>query len=272
MTDVSQTLRAMIDAARAAGDRLKLDFADLPSLSVEIKGNFGDPFSEADTRAEETVRSMLSAAQPTYGFLGEETGLTKGSDADHVWIVDPLDGTMNFLVGLPIFAVNIALARRGEVIAGVTYVPMAGEMFWAEKGRGAFLNGKPIRVSSRASLGEALLSVGIPFEGKPRHAQFAHEMSLLTPQIAGMRRLGAGAVDMAYVACGRFDGFWEQAVKAWDMAAGAILVSEAGGIVTDTQGGALDLMGGTCLACTPQIHQPLVAALAPIDQGAIRYG
>ncbi len=262
----------MIEAARVAGQRLKLDFADLPSLMVQHKGNFGDPFSEADTRAEDTVRALLAAARPEYGFMGEEGGVTPGSDPDHLWIVDPLDGTMNFLIGLPIFAVNIALARKGEVVAGVTYAPMAEEMFWAESGKGAYLNGRSIRVSARASLGEAVLSVGIPFEGKPRHEQFAHEMSLLTPKIASMRRLGAGAVDMAYVACGRFDAFWEQAVKAWDMAAGAVLVREAGGVVTGTEGQALDLMGGTCLASTPQIHGELVKALAPIDQGAIRNG
>lgn len=270
MSRYSDALTAMINAARAAGDRLREDFADLASLSVQIKGNFGDPFSEADTRAEETIRTHLSRAAPDYGFLGEETGLTPGADPDHVWVVDPLDGTVNFLVGLPIFAVNIALARRGEVIAGVTYVPMAREMFWAEKGAGAFLNGKPIRVSSRATLGEAVISVGIPFQGKPRHEQFAHEMALLTPSVAAVRRLGAGAVDTAYVACGRFDAFWEQSVKAWDMAAGAILVSEAGGVVTDTLGGPLDLMGGTCLACTPQIHAQLLQALRPIDEGAVR--
>lgn len=271
MSTPSPLLQAMIEAARVAGERLKLDFADLPSLVIEHKGNYGDPFSEADTRAEETVRTLLAAAKPEYGFLGEEGGVTPGSDPDHLWIVDPLDGTMNFVIGLPIFAVNIALARRGEVIAGVTYVPMSNEMFWAETGQGAFLNGKPIKVSPRVGLGQAVLSVGIPFEGKPRHAQFAHEMTVLTPKVASMRRLGAGAVDMAYVACGRFDAFWEQAVKAWDMAAGAVLVREAGGIVTDTLGGPLDLMGGTCLASTPQIHGEMVQALAPIDQGAVRY-
>ncbi|WP_332766347.1 inositol monophosphatase family protein [Phenylobacterium sp.] len=268
MSSPSDLVSTMIAAAKAAGDRLRLDFAEIASLEVHLKQGHGDPFSIADLRAEETVRAMLAAAYPAYGFLGEEGGLVEGEDKANTWVVDPLDGTMNFLIGLPIFAVNIALAREGQVVAGVTYQPMTGEMFWAEKGKGAFLNGEPIRVSKRASLGEAVIAVGIPFAGKPRHAQFAHEMSLLTPRVAQVRRLGAGAIDTAYVACGRFDAYWEQSVSAWDMAAGAILVTEAGGLITDTLGRPLDLMNGTCLASTPQIQADLLAILQPIDTGA----
>jgi myo-inositol-1(or 4)-monophosphatase len=212
MRQPSDTLQAMIAAAQAAGDRLRLDFAEITALEVQIKGNPGDPFTIADTRAEDTVRTMLAGFRPDYGFLGEEGGLTPGADREHLWVVDPLDGTMNFIRGVPIFAVNIALVVGGEVRAGVTYDPMAREMFWAETGCGAFLNGEPIRVASTASLAEAVLSVGIPFAAKPRHEQFAHEMSQLTPAVASLRRLGAGAVDMAYVACGRFDAFWELSV------------------------------------------------------------
>jgi myo-inositol-1(or 4)-monophosphatase len=263
----SELLDTMIGAAKAAGDRLRRDFAELSKLEIQLKNGPGDPFTEADLRAEATVRAMLHAAEPTYGFLGEEGGLAPGDDPEHVWIVDPLDGTMNFLRGIPLFAVNVALARAGEVIAGVTYVPVMGELFWAQKGAGAFLNGEPIRVSSCARIEDAVVGVGIPFAGKPRQAQFAHEIAQLTRRVASIRRLGAGAIDTAYVACGRYDAFYEQSVSPWDMAAGAILVTEAGGLVTDTLGATLDLMGGTCLNCAPGLHAALLEILRPIDGG-----
>ncbi|MBL8555436.1 MAG: inositol monophosphatase [Phenylobacterium sp.] len=261
----SQLLETMIEAARVAGDRLKQDFADLASLDVRFKNGAGDPFSEADLRAEETVKSMLARARPAYGFLGEEGGLVPGSDPDHVWVVDPLDGTMNFVRGVPFFAVNIALAKAGDVLAGVTYVPMMDEMFWAERGGGAFLNGAPIRVAGTARLEDSVLAIGIPFAGKPRQAQFHHEIAQLTHRVASVRRLGAGAVDTAYVACGRFDAYWEQSVSPWDMAAGAVLVREAGGVVTNTAGGPLDIMGGNVLNSAPGIHAALLEVLRPID-------
>lgn len=265
MTAPSDLLTTMIGAARAAGDGLMRDFAAIDRLDVRHKNGLADPFSEADLRAEETVRTMLGRAAPDYGFLGEEGGLTEGRDKRHVWIVDPLDGTANFLIGLPVFAVNIALARDGEVIAGVTHIPALGETFRAERGGGAFLNNRPIRVSPRAAMVQAVLAVGIPFAGKPRHDQFVAEMARLTPRVGGIRRLGAGAVDMAYVACGRFDAYWEQSVSAWDMAAGVILVEEAGGVVTDTLGRKLDVHNGTVLATTPAIQGELLAALAPVS-------
>ncbi len=261
----SDLLATMIAAARVAGDGLMRDREAIDRLDVRHKNGLADPFSEADLRAEETVRTMLGRAAPDYGFLGEEGGLSEGRDKRHVWIVDPLDGTANFLIGLPVFAVNIALARNGEVIAGVTHVPALGETFRAERGCGAFLNDCPIRVSPRTALIQAVLGVGIPFAGKPRHAQFVAEMERLTPRVGGIRRLGAGAVDMAYVACGRFDAYWEQSVSAWDMAAGVVLVQEAGGLVTNTLGGKLDLEGGTVLAATPAIQAELLEALAPVD-------
>lgn len=265
----SDLLQKMIEAARAAGDRLREDFAALSGLEIKFKNGPGDPVSEADLRAEATVKAMLGAARPAYGFLGEEGGLTAGEDREHVWVVDPLDGTMNFVRGVPLFAVNIALAKAGEVIAGVTYVPMMDEMFWAEQGGGAFLNGAPIRASKVERLDDAMIAVGIPFAGKPRQPQFLHEIAQLTPKVASVRRLGAGAVDTAYVACGRFDAYWEQTVSPWDMAAGAILVREAGGVVTDTLGGPLDLMGGNCLnSCTPGLHAALLEVLTPIDAPA----
>jgi myo-inositol-1(or 4)-monophosphatase len=261
----SELLQTMIEAASVAGARLREDFAALAGLDVRFKNGPGDPFSEADLRAEETVKTMLAKACPAYGFLGEEGGLAKGDDAEHVWVVDPLDGTMNFVRGIPLFAVNVALTRAGEVIAGVTYIPMMDEMFWAEAGGGAFLNGEPIRVSKVDRLEDAVIAVGIPFAGKPRQEQFLHEIAQLTPRVASVRRLGAGAVDTAYVACGRFDAYWEQTVSPWDMAAGAVLVREAGGVVTDTLGRPLDIMGGNVLNCAPDIHAALLEVLRPID-------
>jgi myo-inositol-1(or 4)-monophosphatase len=161
--------------------------------------------------------------------------------------------------------VNVALVSAGKVVAGVTHLPMLQETFWAERGSGAWLNGSRIHVSGQSELLRSILAVGIPFAGKPRHPQFVAEMERLTPRVLGLRRLGAAAVDMAYVACGRFDAYWEQSLNAWDMAAGVVLVEEAGGIVTDTLGRALDLNNGTVLASTPTLHNELVAALAPID-------
>ncbi|KQV57903.1 inositol monophosphatase [Caulobacter sp. Root343] len=254
----------MIRAARAAGDRLKQDFAEIATLEIQHKNGPADPFTVADVRAEQTVKSILSEAYPDYGFLGEEGGLVRGADSSNTWICDPLDGTANFLIGLPIWAVNVALQRDGEVVAGVTYVPMLGELFRAETGGGAYLNDLPISVSKRQGLEQAVLGVGIPFMGKPRQEQFHAEMQRLTPKVSGVRRLGAGAVDMAYVACGRFDAYWEQSVSAWDMAAGAVIVREAGGVVTDTLGGGLDVMNGTVLATTPQIHDMLLHELRPV--------
>jgi myo-inositol-1(or 4)-monophosphatase len=264
LSQISPLMQTMIRAARAAGDRLKLDFAEIATLEIKHKNGPADPFTIADVRAEQTVKAILAEAYPDYGFLGEEGGVTVGADPDSTWICDPLDGTANFLIGLPIWAVNIALQRGGEIVAGVTYVPMLDELFRAERGGGAFLNDAPIKVSKREGLTQAILAVGIPFMGKARQEQFHAEMQRLTNQVSGVRRLGAGAVDMAYVACGRFDAYWEQVVSAWDMAAGVVIVSEAGGVVTDTLGHKLDVMNGTVLASTPQIQAELLRELRPI--------
>jgi myo-inositol-1(or 4)-monophosphatase len=263
MPSLSQRLEQMMTAAQAAGEGLRRDFANLANLEVMQKTGPADLCSQADLRSESTLRETLAADYPDYGFLGEEGGLVEGRDRSHTWIVDPLDGTTNFLVGIPAFAVNLALAREGEVIAGVTYAPMLGEMFVAETGGGAFLNGRPIRVSGRQGFENAILGVGIPFLGKPRRERFHAEMQRLTRRVAGIRRLGAGAIDMAYVACGRYDAYWEQSVSAWDLAAGVVIVREAGGLVTDTAGKRLDIMNGTVLACTPQLFPMLLPELSP---------
>jgi myo-inositol-1(or 4)-monophosphatase len=261
---ISDLLATMLDAARAAGEGLIEDRSRLESLDVRSKAGPDDVFSEADLRAEHTVRSALKAYRPTYGFLGEEGGLEPGSDPSFVWMVDPLDGTTNFLTGSPLFAVNIALVRDGKVVAGVTHVPVLGETFWAEEGQGAWLNDKRIHVSTRATLQTAVLGIGIPFASKPRHDQFYAEMERLTPRIAGIRRVGAGAIDMAWVACGRHDAYWEQSVSPWDMAAGVIIVEEAGGICSNTLGEPLDLMGGSVLASSPSIRDAVLDAIRPV--------
>jgi|SRR6187549_2802736 myo-inositol-1(or 4)-monophosphatase len=255
-------LEAMVEAARAAGAGLMRDRSRFHTLDIRRKSG-ADFFSEADLNAESTVRRVLSGAAPEFGFLGEEGGLIAGRDPKSTWIVDPLDGTTNFLRGMPTFAVNIALEQHGEIVAAVTYVPAMDEMFTARKGHGAFLNGTAIRVAEGMGIEDSVLAVGIPFGGKPKHDYFLREMQRLMPKVAGIRRLGAGAVDSAWVAAGRFDAYWEQSVSPWDMAAGALLITEAGGVVTDTAGRPLNIRGGTFLGCAPKLHEALVEALAP---------
>jgi myo-inositol-1(or 4)-monophosphatase len=239
-------LDAMIGAARAAGEGLMEDRARLGELRVRDKG-VGDFVSPADLRAEETVRGMLSRFAPRYGFLGEEGGRTAGAD-DLTWVVDPLDGTTNFLWGAPLFGVNIALARGDDVLAGVTYLPALNELYWAEKGAGAFMNGAPIRVSTRQMLIESVVAIGIPFAGKAGHSRFHAEMARLTHRTMGVRRTGAGSVDMAFVAAGRFDAYFERIVAPWDMAAGAVIIAEAGGVARDADGGPFALNANSVCA------------------------
>jgi myo-inositol-1(or 4)-monophosphatase len=260
--DASKQLLAMIEAAQVAGAGLRRRFAALSSLDVRTKSGPSDLVSIADEEAERTTRSLLARAEPGYGFLGEEDGDFGGSDASHSWIVDPLDGTTNFLFGTPLWGVNVALAREGAVIAGVTYLPMLDEIYVAERGKGAWLNRARIRVSTRASLVESLLSCGIPFAGKPDHPLFAREMALLTDRVSGIRRTGACSVDMAWVAAGRWDAYWERALQAWDMAPGVILAQEAGGIATSVDGGALDLHAHTVCVANPLLHPLLIDVLA----------
>ncbi|NZA26892.1 inositol monophosphatase [Luteimonas sp. SJ-92] len=258
----SSELQAMIEAAQAAGEGLRRRFGQLSELAVRAKSGPADLVSIADEEAERTIHALLARARPAYAFLGEEGGASGGAEAAQTWIVDPLDGTTNFLFGCPLWGVNIALAREGEVVAGVTYLPALGELFVAERGAGAWLNGRRIRVSARARLIESVLACGIPFAGKPDHAVFAREMALLSGEVAGIRRTGACAVDMAYVAAGRWDAYWERALNAWDMAPGAILVREAGGAVSGVGGAALDLDGGNVCVSNGAIHAVLLERLA----------
>lgn len=261
MLDASIELKAMIEAARAAGEGLLRRHAQLSELAVRTKAGPTDLVSIADQEAEDTVRSMLASTRPAYAFLGEEGGIGGGNDVSRQWIVDPLDGTTNFLFGSPLWAVNVALARDGDVVAGVTYLPVLDELFVAERGKGAWLNGRRIHVSARSTLIQTVLSCGIPFADKPDHPVFAREMALLSAEVAGIRRTGACAIDMAWVAAGRWDAYWERATSAWDMAPGTILVEEAGGIATSVTGGALDIGAGNVCVSNGAIHTLLIDKL-----------
>jgi myo-inositol-1(or 4)-monophosphatase len=226
----SANLNIMIKAARKAGRSLAKDFREVENLQVSMKGA-GDFVSKADISAEKIIRDELMGARPTYGWLGEEGGGTPGADPTRRWIVDPLDGTTNFLHGLPHWAVSIGLEHKGEIVAGVIYDPTKDEMFVAEKGAGAWLNDRRLRVSGRRAMIEMLFATGIPFGGRPELPGALREIAALTPQTAGIRRSGAAALDLAYVAAGRFDGYWERNIQPWDTAAGLLLVREAGGFV-----------------------------------------
>lgn len=256
MSTQSALLKVMSDAARKAARGLNRDFGELTELQVSKKGA-ADFVSAADLKAEQVIFEALQKARPGYGFLGEERGMIEGTDKTHTWIVDPLDGTTNFLHAIPHFAVNIALQREGAVVAAVTYNPITNELFWAEKGKGCFVNDKRLRVAARQRLDEAVLATGIPFLGHGGHGRFLKELHQISQRVAGVRRFGAAALDLAFVAAGRFDGFWERDLSPWDLAAGVLLVTEAGGKVTDADGDEDVLTKGSVCAANLELH-PLV--------------
>ena len=243
----SALIKVMTDAARKAGRALARDFGEVAELQVSKKGA-ADYVSAADLKAEQTLFEELTKARPGYGFLGEERGLIEGTDKTHTWIVDPLDGTTNFLHAMPHFAINIALQREGQIVAGVTFNPANADLFWAERGRGAFLNDRRLRVATRTRLEEAVFATGIPFLGHGQHGRFLKELHQLSQRVSGVRRFGAAALDLAWVAAGRFDGFWERDLSPWDMAAGILMVTEAGGVLTDADGGPDPLATGSICA------------------------
>jgi myo-inositol-1(or 4)-monophosphatase len=228
----SANLNLMIKAARKAGRSLVKDFREVENLQVSAKGP-GDFVTRADREAERLIKQDLMEARPTYGWLGEETGRTEGADPTRRWIVDPLDGTTNFLHGMPHWAVSIALEHKGEIVSAVVFDPAKDEMFWAEKGAGCWLNdNKRMRVSGRRTMSEAVFATGIPFGAKSTLPAMMQDLARLMPGTAGVRRWGAASLDLAYVAAGRFDGYWERELQAWDVAAGLLLVKEAGGLVS----------------------------------------
>jgi myo-inositol-1(or 4)-monophosphatase len=253
-------MNVMIAAARKAGRSLTRDFGEVEQLQVSVKGpaNF---VSAADFRAEDIIFRELSRARPGYGFLMEERGVIEGDDKTHTWIVDPLDGTTNFLHGIPMFAISIGLQREGELVAGLIYNPIADELFTAEKGKGAFVNDRRLRVAARKTLADAVVATGIPHRGRPGHASFQTELSTIMSEVAGLRRTGSAALDLAWTAAGRFDGYWERNIKAWDIAAGAVLVREAGGFVTDVDGSDRMLDTGNVLAGNVSIHKAMLGLL-----------
>lgn len=256
----SALLKVMSDAARKAARGLNRDFGELAELQVAKKAP-ADFVSAADLKAEQVLFEALTKARPGYGFLGEERGMIEGSDKTHRWIVDPLDGTTNFLHAIPHFAINIALEREGAVVAALTHNPITNETFWAEKGKGCFLNDHRLRVAARQRLDESVLATGIPFLGHGQHAKFLKELHQISQRVAGVRRFGSAALDMAWVAAGRFDGYWERDLNAWDLAAGVLLVTEAGGKVTDADGGEDVLTKGSAVAGNLEIHPQLLSRL-----------
>jgi myo-inositol-1(or 4)-monophosphatase len=252
----------MVKAARIAGRKLLRDFNEVENLQVSTKGP-GDFVSKADTMAEETIREQLTEARPNYGFLGEESDEIFGEDPTRRWIVDPLDGTTNFLHGMPHWAVSIALEHRGQIVAAVIYDPLKDELFTAEKGEGAWVNGKRLRVSGRSELIETVFATGVPFGGRSDLPETLQDLARIMPVCAGVRRWGAASLDLAYVAAGRYDGYWERRLHAWDIAAGILLVKEAGGIVESIDSDDSPIVTGDILVA----NEPLFNRFAKLVRG-----
>jgi myo-inositol-1(or 4)-monophosphatase len=262
-------MNVMIGAARKAGRSLSRDFGEVEHLQVSIKGpaNF---VSIADHKAEEIIYAELKKARPEYGFLMEERGEVPGADKTHRWIVDPLDGTTNFLHSIPLFCSSIGLEREGQLVAGVIYNPISDEMFTAEKGKGTFLNDRRrCRVAARRTLDDCVVATGIPHRGRTGHATFLAEMETVMRQVAGIRRTGSAALDLAWTAAGRFDGYWERNIKPWDMAAGIVMLREAGGTVTDLDGADRMLETGDVICGNKEVHRALLPLLMSRPQSPI---
>ena len=263
----SPIINVMGNAALKAARGLIHDFGEVEQLQVSIKG-VGEFVSTADLRAERTLKAELKRARPNFAMLFEESGAEAGSDPRHRWIVDPLDGTTNFLHGIPHFAISMALERDGEVVAGVIYEPIRDEMYWAEKGAGAYVNDRRLRVSARRQLAEALIGTGMPFGARADYRTYDATLAAVMAATSGIRRMGSAALDLAYVAAGRYDGFWEFGLQPWDIAAGILLVREAGGYVSDMAGGREMLVSGDVLAANTHLHLPLAALIKEAVRGS----
>src|SRR6201996_2945931 len=260
MPYLSPALNVMTNAARKAGRRLIRDFGEIENLQISVKGP-GDFVSVADQRTESILIGELQKARAGYPILSEEVGLIDGPDKAHRFIIDPLDGTTNFLHGIPHFAISIGLERDGQLASGVIYNPISDEMFTAEKGSGAFLNDRRLRVAARKDLKLALAATGIPFMGRGDHEGFQKEMGAVMAATPGVRRFGAASLDLAWMAAGRYDAFWERGLKAWDIAAGILMVREAGGVVTDMDGRPRMLESGHILASNESLHPQFLKLL-----------
>lgn len=256
---LSALMNVMLSAARKAGRSLARDFGEVEQLQVSLKGpaNF---VSAADTKAEQILHAELARARPGYGFLMEETGVIEGADKTHRWLVDPLDGTTNFLHGIPLFAISIGLEREGQLVAGLIYNPVSHEIFTAERGKGAFLNDRRIRVATRRDLGDCVVVTGIPHRGRGDHAAYLRDLRSVMGQVAGVRRTGSASLDLAWTAAGRFDLYWESNLQPWDMAAGIVILREAGGIVSDPRGGQ-DMFGSGAIVAGNDTVQPALLRL-----------
>jgi myo-inositol-1(or 4)-monophosphatase len=263
----SALMNVMIAAVRKAGRGLTRDFGEVEQLQVSVKGP-GNFVTAADHRAEDVLFRELSKARPGYGFLMEERGAIAGPDKTHRWIVDPLDGTTNFLHGIPVFAISIALEREGEIVCGLVYNPILDELYTAERGQGAFVNNRRLRVANRKTLADSLISTGIPHRGRAGHERFLSECKALMGATSGLRRTGSAAIDLAWVAAGRFDGFLERDLKPWDMAGGMILVREAGGYVSDVAGAQRMFEEGSVVAGNQAIHKALLQTLTSVSAEA----
>lgn len=251
---LSPIVTVMINAARKAARGLQRDFGEVENLQVSMKGP-GDFVTASDRKAEKIIREELLKARPLFGFLGEETGSVEGTDpAKHRWIVDPIDGTTNFIHGVPMFCTAIALERQGEVVAGLIYNPISDELFTAERGRGAFLNDRRrLRVAARRDIHDALVCCGLPHRGNEGNEQFRAELTVMQGRVAGLRRSGSACLDLAYVAAGRYDGYWERGLKPWDLAAGMLMVREAGGFVSDIDSEGDPMPRGNVLAANADL-------------------
>ena len=253
----------MANAAYKAARGLCRDFGEVEQLQVSRKGP-ADFVSSADHKAEEMLVEDLRRARPKFGFLLEEGGEIAGEDSSNRWIIDPLDGTTNFLHGIPHFAISIGLERDSKMFAGVIYDPLRDELFWAESGSGAFVNSARLRVSARPRLDEALIATGMPFKGRASHPEYSEMLDRMSAETVGVRRFGSAALDLAYVAAGRFDGFWEFALSPWDIAAGLAILREAGGIVSEVNGGDAMMTSGDIIASNGHLHEDLRRLLASV--------
>ena len=257
----SALMTVMTNAAIKAGRGLKRDFGEIEQLQVSMKGP-GDFVSLADKRSEKTIYEELAKARPGYGFVMEESGRIEGTDKSHTWHIDPLDATTNFLHAIPIFAISIALEREGQIVAGVIYNPADDDMYVTEKGQGAWGANRRLRVAQRTELSQALIGCGIPHLGKAaEHPLFKAELAAVMTRVVNVRRLGCAALDLAYVAAGRFDAFWERGLNSWDIAAGSLLIREAGGFVTDADGGPDFLRTRSICGGNEIMHRDLLALL-----------
>jgi myo-inositol-1(or 4)-monophosphatase len=250
-----------VKAARRAGGIITRASQDVGSLKVRSK-TYNDFVSEVDHAAEAAILDVLKDAYPTHGFIGEETG-NDNSDAENVWIIDPLDGTTNFLHGFPQYSISIALMQQGQLTQAVVYDPNRNDLFTATRGRGAFLNDKRIRVSNRAKLQESIIGTGFPFRDFSHLDTYMGMFKDMVRKTSGLRRPGSAALDLAYVAAGYFDGFWEIGLSKWDIAAGALLIQEAGGIVGDFEGNESWIDSGNIVAGNPKVFSQMLQTLAP---------